>query len=145
MAQRFKFRLDKLLEIRKDKEEESKRIFNEEQRKKLSMEEKLQELNDNYDKYKGISPNEDVVFQKLKRYYILGLQEGIKQTEKELIKQNVIVENKRTELKQKQIERKTVEILKDKKYSEYIKEENRVEQNTIDEIALYGYIRNEKA
>lgn len=144
MAKRFKFRLDKLLEIRKDKEEESKRLFNEEQRKKLSMENKLQDLNDNYDKYKGISPNEDVVFQKLKRYYVLGLQEGIKQTEKELVKQNIIVEKKRAELKQKQIERKTVEILKDKKYAEYVKEENRVEQNTIDEIALYAYMRQEK-
>ncbi len=144
MAKKFKFRLDKLLEIRKEKEEESKRIFNEEQRKKLAMENKLQDLNDNYDKYKGINPNEDVVFQKLKRYYILGLQQGIKQTEKDLVKQTAVVEGKRNELKQKQIERKTVEILKDKKYSEYIKEENRVEQNTIDEIALYSYIRNEK-
>ncbi len=144
MAKRFKFRLDKLLEIRKDKEEESKRLFNKEQRKKLSMEEKLNDLNHNYEKYKGISPNEDVVFQKLKRYYVLGLQEGIKQTEKELIKQNMIVEKRRAELKQKQIERKTVEILKDKKYDEYIKEENRVEQNTIDEIALYAYMRNDK-
>ena len=144
MAQRFKFRLDKLLEIRKEREEESKRLFNEEQRKKLSMEEKLNTLNENYDKYKGIKPNEDLVFQKLKRYYILGLQEVIKHTEEELIKQNTIVEKKRTELKQKQIERKTVEILKDKKYDEYIKEENRVEQNTIDEIALYAYIRNNK-
>lgn len=144
MAQRFKFRLDKLLEIRKEKEEESKRIFNDEQRKKIILEDKLESLNDNFEKYKGIQPNEDVVFQKLKRYYVLGLQEGIKQTEKDLKKQNIVVEKKRAELKQKQVERKTVEILKDKKYSEYIKEQNRVEQITIDEIALYAYMRNDK-
>ena len=45
MAERFKFGLDKLLEIRKEKEEESKRLFTESQREKKKIEEKLEELN----------------------------------------------------------------------------------------------------
>ena len=88
MAQRFKFGLDKLLEIRKEKEEESKRLFTESQREKKKIEEKLEELNQNYHKYKGINPNEDVVYQKLKRYYIQGVQNGIKSTEKDLVIKN---------------------------------------------------------
>ena len=47
MAQRFKFGLDKLLEIRNAKEEESKRLFTESQREKRKVEEKLEELNRN--------------------------------------------------------------------------------------------------
>lgn len=144
MGERFKFRLDKLLEIRMQKEEESKREFNETQRQKKFIENKLQELNDNYDKYKGIKPNEDVVYQKLKRYYLKGLQTGIKETEKDLHKKSIEVENKRRELKEKQIDRKIVETLKEKKYESYVKEQNRVEQITIDEIALYSYMRHEK-
>ena len=68
MAEKFKFRLDKLLEIRMQKEEECKREFNENQRQKKIIESKLQDLNEKYDKYKGINPNEDVVYQKLKIY-----------------------------------------------------------------------------
>jgi len=144
LGEKFKFRLDKLLEIRMQKEEESKREFNETQRQKKFIENKLQELNDNYDKYKGIKPNEDVMYQKLKRYYLKGLQTGIKETEKDLHKKSIEVDNKRRELKEKQIDRKIVETLKEKKYESYVKEQNRVEQITIDEIALYSYMRQEK-
>lgn len=144
MAERFKFRLDKLLEIRMQKEEECKREFNESQRQKKTIENKLQELNDNYDKYRGIKPNEDVVYQKLKRYYLKGLETGMKETEKALNKKTIEVENKRRELKEKQVDRKIVETLKDKKYENYVKGQNRVEQITIDEIALYSYMRKEK-
>jgi len=144
LAERFKFRLDKLLEIRMQKEDEIKREFNESQRQKKYIENKLKELNDNYDKYKGIKPNEDVVYQKLKRYYLKGLQTGMKTTENELNKKTVEVENKRRELKEKQVDRKIVETLKENKYKSYVKEQDRLEQITIDEIALYSYMRKEK-
>lgn len=144
MAQRFKFGLDKLLEIRKAKEEESKRSFTESQREKRKVEERLEELNRNYNKYKGITPNEDVVYQKLKRYYIQGVQNGIKSNEKELVIKNQEVDKCRRDLMVKQMERKTVQTLKEKKYGEYIKEQDRVEQITLDELALYSYVRNKE-
>ena len=142
MAERFKFGLDKLLEIRKAKEEESKRLFTESQREKRKIEEKLDGLKSNYNKYKGINPNEDVIYQKLKRYYLQGVQSGIKSTEKDLIIKNQEVDKKRKELTVKQMERKTVETLKDNKYAAYVKEQDRVEQINIDELALYAYVRN---
>ena len=142
MAERFKFGLDKLLEIRKAKEEESKRLFTESQREKRKIEEKLDGLKCNYNKYKGINPNEDVIYQKLKRYYLQGVQSGIKSTEKDLVIKNQEVDKKRKELTVKQMERKTVETLKDNKYAAYVKEQDRVEQINIDELALYTYVRN---
>ena len=144
MAERFKFGLDKLLEIRAEKEEESKRLFTESQRVQKSVEEKLNDLKGSYDKYKGIKPNEDVVYQKLKRYYLQGLQGGIKSTEKELLEKSKEVEVRRKDLRSKQIERKTVETLKEKKYAAYVKEQDRIEQINIDELALYAYVRNQK-
>ena len=143
MAQRFKFGLDKLLEIREEKEEESKRLFTESQREKKKIEEKLDELNKNYHKYKGIDPNEDIVYQKLKRYYLQGVQSGIKSNEKELVIKNQEVDKRRRDLTVKQMERKTVQTLKDKKYENYIKEQDRVEQINLDELALYAYVRNQ--
>ncbi|MBW6408559.1 flagellar export protein FliJ [Clostridium weizhouense] len=142
MAERFKFGLEKLLQIRQDKEEESKRLFTETQREKQNTEKRLHNLKDNYDKYKGITPGEDVVYQKLKRYYLQGVQSGIRQTEKELIVKTQKVDEARKELVSKQVDRKTVEILKEKQYLAYVKEEERVEQVNLDEIALYSYIRN---
>lgn len=125
MAERFKFGLEKLLEIRREKEEESKRLFTESQREKKRIEERLQELKVSYQKYSGISPNEDVVYQKLKRYYIQGVQSGIRSTEKDLAVKNQEIENRRKDLTAKQMERKTVQTLKEKKYSEYVKEQDK--------------------
>ncbi|MBY6836392.1 flagellar export protein FliJ [Clostridium botulinum] len=142
MAEKFKFSLDKLLEIRQDKEEESKRIFTETQRQKQNTEKKLNKLKFNYDKYNGIVPWEDVVYQKLKRYYLQGLETGIKETEKDLVLKDKKVNEARNDLVSKQVDRKTVEILKEKKLLEHIKEEERVEQVNLDEIALYSYMRN---
>ena len=143
LAERFKFGLDKLLEIRKAKEEESKRLFTESQREKRTIEEKLEELNQNYHKYKGIAPNEDIVYQKLKRYYLQGVQSGIKSSEKDLVIKNQEIDKRRRDLTVKQMERKTVQTLKDKKYEAYVKEQYRVEQINLDELALYAYVRNQ--
>ncbi|MDZ5001649.1 flagellar export protein FliJ, partial [Clostridium perfringens] len=41
----------------------------------------------------------------------------------------------------KQIERKTVDILKERKSTEFYKELDRQEQILIDELALYAYMR----
>ena len=142
MAGKFKFSLDKLLDLRREKEEESKRLFTESQREKRKLEEKIENLRNNYDKYKGINDHEDIVYQKLKRYYVQGLQMGIKTAQDDLVTKNLEVDKRRRELIQKQIERKTVETLKEKKYEAYIKEEQRIEQINLDELALYAFIRN---
>ena len=98
MAEKFKFSLDKLLDIRREKEEESKRLFTESQREKRKIEEKIEDLQNNYDKYKGINEHEDVVYQKLKRYYVQGLQRGIKTAKDDLLSKNLEVDKRRREL-----------------------------------------------
>lgn len=142
MSQGYKFSLEKLLEIREDREEESKRKFTESKKSKLKTECELNELKDNLSKYRGIKPNEDVIYQKIKRRYLFALEAGIKNKEKELAAKERELEIRRRDLQEKQIERKTVSKLKEKDYSSFLKEQNRLEQISNDEFALYGYMRN---
>lgn len=142
MASGYKFSLQKLLEIRGEKEEESKRLFTESQRQKQITENELNNMRDSYDKYKGIRPGEDVIYQKIKRNYLLALESGIKSKEKELVVKSREVEVRRIDLKQRQVDRKIVETLKEKQYRAFIKEQDRIEQINNDEFALYAYMRN---
>lgn len=142
MSNKFKFNLEKLLEIRIEKEEESKRNFTKTQREKQDTETKLTGLKENYEKYSGIKDGESVVYQKIKRNYLFALDKGISETEKSLAIKNKELEIRREELIKKQVDRKTVDILKERKYIEYTKEEARKEQILIDELSLYAYIRS---
>ena len=144
MAQRYRFSLQKLLEIREEKEEESKRLFTETKNRKIATENELMVLRELYENYKGIKPGETVIYQKIKRQYLKALEFGIKEKEKELELREKELEQRRLELKEKQIERKTVSKLKEKQYESYQKEQNRIEQLNNDEFALYGYMRNMK-
>ena len=142
MTNGYKFSLQKLLEMREDREEESKRKFSESKKAKIQTENELNSMRDDFDKYKGIRPGEDVVYQKIKRRYLVALEVGIKNKEKELVAKERDLELRRFDLKEKQVDRKTVAKLKEKDYAKFIKEQNRIEQINNDEFALYGYMRN---
>ena len=145
MPKGFKFGLEKLLEIRGKQEEESKRKFTQSQRETKKTEIKLNDLNDNYKKYNGINKGETLVYQKIKKNYLFALNKGIDETEKELKLRERELDFRREDLKKKQIERKTVDILKENQLSAYNKEQNRIEQINNDEFALYAYMRNQAA
>ncbi len=142
--QQYHFRLQKLLDIRLQKEDESKRIFKEAQSEKLKVEKKLNELKNNYIKYRTISNKESVIEQKIRHVYLNAINYSINEAHEELAKKQKVLEEKRNELKQKQIERKTVETLKEKQKETFLKEQNFIEQKANDEFALYGFIRNLK-
>lgn len=141
MAAGFKFSLQKVLDIRKEKEQQSIMDFQKAQKEKLGLENELQDYKDNYNKYNGIKAGESIVYQKIKRNYLQSVTQAISETEIAITFKDIEVEDKRQKAKGKQIERKTVEILKDKKYTSFIKEQERVEQINNDEFALYGHIR----
>lgn len=142
MGSKFKFSLDKLLEMRIEKEEESKRNFTKAQREKQISEEKLMDLKSKHEMYNSINKGESLIYQKVKRNYLFALDKGIKEEEKILFIKNKELEIRRNDLIKKQIERKTVDILKERKKEEFIKEEQRKEQILIDELSLYAYLRS---
>ncbi|AKN33953.1 flagellar biosynthesis protein FliJ [Clostridium carboxidivorans P7] len=139
---KYNFRLQKLLDIRVDKEEESKRNFTEAQNQKLKVETKLEELNASYEKYRNINSDESAIKRRITHIYLNAINYSINETAEELKQKEKILEDKRYDLKQKQIDRKTVEILKEKGEKAFLKEQNLIEQRNNDEFALYGFIRN---
>lgn len=143
--QGFNFRLQRVLDIRIDKEEESKRIFKKAQDEKNKVEQKLNDFKNKYNKYSKVNASCSMVERKIRQSYCNALYFNIGEVSAELERKEIVLEEKREELKQKQMERKTVEILKDKQKEAFIKEQNLIEQKANDEFALYGYIRNLKA
>ena len=137
----FKFGLEKLLEIRNGKEEESKRLFNKSQRELDQSIENRENLQSQYEKYSGINKGETLAYQKIKKNYLFALDKGINQLDKDIEMKTKEVNFRREDLKKKQIERKTVDILKEKQLLSYTSEQNRIEQLQNDEFALYGYMR----
>ena len=141
MANGFKFSLEKLLEMRQTREEEGKKLFNNSQQELQKSINKLNDLNDKYKQYNGISAGETVIYQKLKKNYLIALNKGIEQTEIEIEKKQKEVDYRREQLKVRQIERKTVDILREKRFNQFMADEKRKEEIANDEFALYAHMR----
>ena len=137
----FKFKLQKLLDIRVNEEEESKLFYSKAQNQKNIVENKLHELENNYKKYSDISRAKDTISQKITMNYLSYLNTTIKDTEKELEAKKIELEKAKKDFKDKRIKRRSLEVLKENKILEIKKEEERLEQISNDEFALYGYIR----
>lgn len=138
---KFNFRLQKLLDLKFQKEEQSKLVFKKAQEEKLKVEQKLDTLKDDYKRYSEVRMFGTVVEQKITHNYLEALICCIDETNVELDKKNQVLEQKRKELVEKQIERKTVETLKEKQKINFELETKLIEQKFNDELALYGYIR----
>lgn len=137
----YKFRLQKLLDIRVDKEEESKIRFTQAQQEKNKTEGKLTDLKEKYAKERNRVGDATIIERKIQVNYLRAVSMSIDETSEELNENIIKLEEKRSELEKKQIERKTVEILKDKKVTAFNKEQAMIEQKNNDEFALYGFIR----
>ncbi len=140
----FKFKLQKLLDIRVNEEEESKLFYSKAQNQKNIVENKLHELENNYKKYSDISRAKDTISQKITMNYLSYLNTTIKDTEKELEAKEIELEKAKKDFIDKRIKRRSLEVLKENKILEIKKEEERLEQISNDEFALYGYIRKTK-
>ena len=136
----FKFRLQKLLDIRIDMEEESKIKFRDAQIQMEKTEDKLKNLRHNYEEVNKKNSS-SLIERKIKLNYLSAVNNAINDTKIELSENVRNLEEKRIELAQKQVERKTVETLKDKKERAFIREMDMLEQKTNDEFALYGFVR----
>ena len=132
----FKFKLQKLLDIRVNEEEESKLFYSKAQNQKNIVENKLHELENNYKKYSDISRAKDTISQKITMNYLSYLNTTIKDTEKELEAKKIELEKAKKDFIDKRIKRRSLEVLKENKILEIKKEEERLEQISNDEFAL---------
>jgi len=142
LSEAYKFRLQKLLDIRKDFEDKSKLEFKEAQREKNIVENELNNLKENYNIHRNINAYESIIEQKIKQSYLNALNYAIDKNTVLFEDKGRILEQKREKLKLCQVEKKTVEILKENQKSAFLKEQNLIEQKNNDEFALYAFIRN---
>lgn len=142
LDENFKFRLQKVLDLKIKDEEEIKMEFAKIQQKKIDIESNLENLESNYSKYSISKNNDSVQNQKITINYLLALNNSIMDLSEELDKSTNELEKARKQLISKQIERKSLEKLKEKKYGQYYKEEQLKEQSTNDEFASMSYLRN---
>lgn len=138
---KYEFKLQKLLDIREDQEDKSKMEFQKAKEDSMKVKEKLDSMKYSYDKYKDLSRVKNSIQQKITHIYLKSLTGSIDAAEREFQNKQKIVEVKREEMKKRQIDRKTVDILKEKDKTAFMRFENRIEQNQNDEFALYGFIR----
>lgn len=138
---KYKFKLQKLLDIRINEEEESKLLYSQAQNNKNIVENKLIELENNYKKYSDISIAKDTITQKITMNYLTHLNTHIKDTKKELQAKEIELEKAKKDFIDKRIKRRSLEVLKENQLLEIKKEEERLEQISNDEFALYSYIR----
>lgn len=116
----FKFRLQKVLDLKVKDEEEIKMEFAKIQQK-IDIETNLENLESNYSKYSISKNNDSIQNQKITINYLLALNNSIMDLSEELDKSTNELEKARKQLISKQIERKSLEKLKEKSMDSIIK------------------------
>lgn len=138
----FKFRLQKVLDIRVKNEDESKIKYSKAQSEKRAVEQELENLKLSYQKYSEAIDIEDGVERSIVSNYLSFVSNMIEKTDNNLKEKEVLVNEARLELLNNQIERKSIEKLKENKLKLHKKEANQREQAINDEFGIYSYFRN---
>jgi flagellar FliJ protein len=141
LGENYKFKLQRLLDIREQEEEGKKIVFMEALRNKNKVEAELKDLEDSFEKYSIVTNDMNITERKIQHHYLNLLNSTIGITKEKLKTDEARVESTRKELVTAQVNKKIVSILKEKDKEKFIKEENRIEQIQNDEFALYGFLR----
>ncbi|WBW95427.1 flagellar export protein FliJ [Oceanirhabdus sp. W0125-5] len=138
MTKKFKFSLEKVLNIRV-KEEEKAIIDYKRAEDKLNnlIHEKIQ-IENTINEYRN-KRFESLLLEKQKIIYIKSLDEKIKLKDQEIKKQELVVIEKKEILKIKNIEKKSLEKLKEIKLQGFMDEVERKEAQMNDEFALNSF------
>lgn len=142
----FNFRLQKVLDVRKYKEEVKKQELAALLLEYQKEQEFLNYLKFNQDKYQKELREKQVgaidVFELIFYYtYLFKLHQDIERQINTLCKLQEQIDLKREEVIQAQKERKIVEKLKDKKWIDFKKELDLSEQKFLDEIGINKFVR----
>ena len=145
MDARFKFRLEKVLEIKIQRENEHmishSKILNE----KNKVENEIKNLESQYDKYSEIQYLEsDTLKKKIAYNYMNSLFQTIQRYREELEEIEKRYAESRDILITLQSERKSLDRLKEKQYCKFLEELEEEENILNDEFSIQAYFRNSK-
>ena len=141
---KYKFKLQKLLDMKIKEEEASKLEYTKAQNDKKALEDNIKQLDSNYQRYSDIENCEDIISQKIRFNYLYSITKTIEECKDMLVEKEQRVLEAKDDFIEKQINRKSLETLKENKFMKLKKEEDRKEQIENDEFALYAYVRNKK-
>lgn len=120
----FKFRLQRVLDIKIKNEEESKIKYSKAQNEKRVVEKELDDLKQMYKKYENEIDVEDHISRIITFNYLNSLSNNINIKSNELSKKEELLNEARVNLLNKQIERKSLEKLKENKFNLHKKKED---------------------
>ena len=138
----FKFRLQNVLDIKVKNEEESKIKYSKAQNEKRVVEKELYDLKQKYKKYEDEINVEDKISRIITFNYLNSLSNDINIKNNELSKKEKLLNEAKINLLTKQIERKSLEKLKENKFNLHKKKEELKEQLTNDEFGMYSFLRH---
>ena len=109
----FKFRLQNVLDFKLKNEDQCKIKYSKAQNEKKVVEEELKTLKSNYEKYALEIDVEDTIERRITSNYLTFISNMIDKTKLELNEKKLLENEARLDLLNKQIERKSLEKLKD--------------------------------
>ncbi|MCS7243514.1 MAG: flagellar export protein FliJ [Candidatus Calescibacterium sp.] len=143
----FKFKLEKVLQMKLEEEEEQKRVYAKAQKKLIEEENKLENLikslqlkTEEY-KFKLMQVGQPEYFHNFNNY--------LDKLKKDIELQKIVVEQakiqleiEKQKLQEKMNERKSFEKLKEKEYQRYLQEQKMAENKFLDELSSIKFSRN---
>lgn len=140
---RFKYSLQKLLNMRLRLEKEASQQFIDIGTKIKVINENIDHLNDLFNK-NAFATCTTKVDELIKNNYLKYIENAILSNEKEREKATKIYEEKLENYNKTKKDRMVIEKLKDKEYSKYLKVQEKEEQDFLDELSLNMYYKNFK-
>lgn len=137
MAKKFRFRLEQVLDLRKNEANEARLRFSEAEGARIRKEEEIVELRQYYDATVAKSRQEKTSVQLLESqwYHVRAIQSQITMLERERVQLVEIEEVKRRELAEAMTKQRVLEKLKDNKREQYNRQVDLEEQKFMDDIA----------
>ena len=141
---RFRYKLQNILSIKEKMETQAKQRFAEAKRKLDLEEEALERLNrkrEEIEKHAGEVLQGDLDLHEIEDSQISRIicDQRIEEQKHRINRATLELEDARAELEDAVKERKTHEKLKEKQFDEFVREENRSESKSIDELTTYTY------
>ncbi len=147
MAKKYTFRFETLLRLRRQREDEQKRIvshrLNDIRRLQQRQDTLLRRINDQSDLTRDALRDRqiDVDLLKFGRHWLIRLRRGVLETEAEIAAQRTILAQERSTLREALKHRRILSGLKERRYLRFTTAEARLEQADLDETNVIRFAR----
>ncbi|MCZ6654082.1 MAG: flagellar export protein FliJ [Planctomycetota bacterium] len=149
MAKRFNFRLEAVMKLRKQKEDENKRAVAQRVREMSKLQDHLMTLNEQIAseirkaRENAVHTHLDTSDLSKRRFWISHLQRGVLETEFRMRNLEKQLTADRTVLAEASKEYKVIETLRDKRLQAHNREQERLETIEADEMAVNRFVRRQ--